>query len=298
MPLPGSIRPPPRVALDPDVQLDGDPIAGRARPRRELARVAVAEDHVRVERDLGEVARALLVAVGLVDRVAQVLRQSDLRGPQLRARRRGGVEALVDLEVHVRPAPRVGGREDALEDDLPVAAALLDAAQVVLGGDLLVVHRVAAVDVAMPQVDGRASERLAAARHVEEGHLDSGGHAGGRAGSVAEALRDVPAHDPALREGVWAVGPVARERPRRLLRYLGGRAPTLRRSGGRGVPAAVRRAARGQRGGAEAAREDPEGAPAADQPRQVVGEAEIVFFRRRHRAVRIARSRELSLGGS
>src|SRR5262249_13845931 len=127
-----------------DVELEGDPVLRVSRDRRELALVAVAEDHVGVERGLREVGHALLVAVGGVDGLADVLRDRELAGPELGAARGGGVEALVDLEVDVRPAALVGGGEDRLEGQLAVGAGLLDAAQVVLAGDLLVVERVAA----------------------------------------------------------------------------------------------------------------------------------------------------------
>src|SRR5215217_3490084 len=99
-------------ALDAYVQLQRDAVLGRARPARELARMAVAEDHVALERGLRQLVDACLVAA--------------------RGRR---VEALVDLEVDVRPATRVGRREDAREGELAVLVALLNAAQVVLGRD-------------------------------------------------------------------------------------------------------------------------------------------------------------------
>ena len=82
-----------------------------------------------------------------------------LRRAQLLAARGGGVEALVDLEVDVRPAAHVGGGEDRLEGHLAVGVGLLHAAQVVLARDLLVIERVAPRGVAVPRVDRGARER-------------------------------------------------------------------------------------------------------------------------------------------
>src|SRR5918995_1406822 len=54
--------------------------------------------------------------------------------------------------------PGVGRREDAGEPHGPVAAGLLDAAQIVLLCDPVGVQRVSAVDVAVPQVDRRSRQ--------------------------------------------------------------------------------------------------------------------------------------------
>ena len=85
--------------------------------------------------DLAEVADALLVALGRVDHVADVLRAARAAtSPACWRRPLVVVEARVHLEVDVRPAPRVAGREDARERHPPVGVGLLHAAQVVLVG--------------------------------------------------------------------------------------------------------------------------------------------------------------------
>ena len=91
-------------------------------------------------------------------------------------------ERRVDLEVDVRPAARVAGGEDAGERHHPVVARRLHAAQVVLVLGALGVQRVAALPVAVPDVDRRARERLAAVALV----LDQ------RAGSSAAPPRPCP----------------------------------------------------------------------------------------------------------
>ena len=103
---------------------------------------------------------------------------------------------------------------------------------VVLVGDL--VHRVAARLVAVPHVDRGAGQRRAVAGYVEQLHRQAGGDAGRGAGQVAEARRDVAAHDAAVGERVRAVGAVARERAGGLLGDLRRlRGPRLRLRRGR-----------------------------------------------------------------
>src|SRR5215216_5281016 len=65
-------------ALDAYVQLQRDAALGRARPARELARMAVAEDHVALERGLRQLLDACLVAVRGVDGVARLLGDREL----------------------------------------------------------------------------------------------------------------------------------------------------------------------------------------------------------------------------
>ena len=107
-------------------------------------------------------ADARLVAGRGVDEIAGVLRQRDLRRRDLVRLVGRLLEVRVDLEVDVRPAALVAGREDALEGHEPGAVGRLDAAQVVLVRGGLRVERVVAVLVAVPEVDRRALERRAA----------------------------------------------------------------------------------------------------------------------------------------
>src|SRR4029434_6937304 len=94
-----------------------------------------------------------LVAGGGVHLGVGVLGQRHLGGGDRRAAARRLGQAVVDLEVDVRPAARVRAREDGGERDDAVAAGLLHATQV---GDVrqIAVLRVAAVPVAVPHVDG------------------------------------------------------------------------------------------------------------------------------------------------
>src|SRR6266508_1680501 len=119
--------------LDRYCQLDGQATLDGAADRAELVCAAVvAEDVIRGEADTSEIGHALAVAVGCIDRLADVLRQGDLGGRDLvRGLGRLG-EARVDLEMDVRPATRIAGRKDAVEGDLAGAVGLLHAAQVVL----------------------------------------------------------------------------------------------------------------------------------------------------------------------
>src|SRR5215217_6272295 len=265
-------------ALDAYVQLQRDAVLGRARPARELARMAVAEDHVALERGLRQLVDACLVAARGVDGVARLLGDRELGGPQLRAARGRRVEALVDLEVDVRPATRVGRREDAREGELAVLVALLNAAQVVLGRDGGVVHGVAAVPVAVPQVHRGPDQRLAARGHVQQRDVDRRRHPVRLPGGAGEAARDVAAYDTALAERVRPVRAIAREGAGGLVGDL--RSVGLRRGGAAGGLAAAAvagRATGGQGGGSEAAGEQPKRAAATEEARQVMAQAEVVL---------------------
>ena len=77
------------------------------------------------------------------------------------------VHARVHLEVHVRPTTRVAAGKTLVNDDDAVGVDLLHTAQIVDVGRLLV-HRVVAVTVAVPHVDRRAGEGLAAAVDVDD----------------------------------------------------------------------------------------------------------------------------------
>ena len=123
------------------------------------------------------------------------------------------VDARIHLEVDVRPATRVRRREDARERDLTVGVGLLNAAEVVLVGDALGVHRVEPVAVAVPEVHRGACERGAPVGGVDEVEGDRQRHAVGHSGRGADAGRDVAAHDAALAEHVRPVGAVAGIRP-------------------------------------------------------------------------------------
>src|SRR4029453_7622440 len=118
--------------------------------------------------------------------------QGDLGG--LDDRPRGGRvrQAGVDLEVDVRPAARVDGREDRGEGDGAAGVGLLGPAQVVLAGDALAVQGVVAVAVAVPQVHPGALDGVARGG-VAHGEPDGQVHALGGGGGGAEAGADVAA---------------------------------------------------------------------------------------------------------
>ena len=91
------------------------------------------------------------------------------------------------------------------------------------------VHRVAALAVAVPDVDGDARERRSPVGQVGDRQLERHRHALGGAAGVAEAGPDVAAHDAALLEDVRAVGAVAGVGAGGLVRDLArrrGRRPT------------------------------------------------------------------------
>ena len=131
------------------------------------------------------------------------------------------LEARVDLEVDVRPAARVAGREDARELDDPVIARRLDAAQVVLVLDALRVQRVAPGLVAVPGVDRGARERRARLGEVEDREPDRERDAGRDGRARAEARRMSLRTTPLSFEDVRTVGAVAREGAGGLLGDLG-----------------------------------------------------------------------------
>src|ERR671911_606014 len=109
--------------------------------------------------------------------------------------------------------PGVGRREDAGEPHGPVAAGLLDAAQIVLLCDPVGVQRVSAVDAAVPQVDRRSRQGPGAAADVQHGQRDGQWHPDRDRGRRSEARGDVAADDAGLGKNVDAVGTVARYGP-------------------------------------------------------------------------------------
>ena len=135
----------------------------------------------------------------------------------------------VHLEVHVRPAAGIAGREDRGEGDLSVGVGDLHAAEEVLVLDALGVHRVATLASAVPQVQRRSLERHPAVGEVGNRQFDRGRDPLGHATRVAEARRDVAAHDAALLEDVGTVGAVAGVGARRFLGDLGEIRPSDRR---------------------------------------------------------------------
>src|SRR5262249_47646497 len=155
-------------------------------------------------------------------------RERDLRGGDgVRGVGDGGAVG-VDLEVHVRPASGIAGREDAGEAHCAGAVGDLDTTQVVLVSGAVGVEGVATLTVAVPDVHGHAGERDAALGQVPDGQLQCHGYALCGAGGAAEARADVRAHDAGLVEGVRTVRTVARIRSGGLLRDL------ARRRGRRG----------------------------------------------------------------
>src|SRR4029079_3744713 len=169
----------------------------------------------------------------LVDLLADVLRQRDLRGAEPVAGRRGVVERGVHLEVYVRPAAVVRRREDARELERARLVRLLHAAQEVLVRDVLGVHRVLALAAAVPQVDRRPGVgRDVLTAHVVDLEPYGQRHALGGARGVPEAAGDVGPHHPALAERVRTVGPVAGERAGGLLGDLPVRDGGVRLRGG------------------------------------------------------------------
>src|SRR4029079_2597784 len=189
----------------PDGQRRGVPGRGVAGHRRDRvdARV-VAEDVVALQRHLREVADTRRVAVRRVDGVTGLLRQRDLGGLDDRPGRGRVGDAGVDLEVDVRPAARVAGREDRREGDRPGRVRLLDAAKIVLPGDGARVERVLALAVAVPQVD-RGPGLGRPGRSVAAGELDGQRDAGRGRLRRADAGPDVGAHDAGVVEDVDAV---------------------------------------------------------------------------------------------
>ena len=171
-------------------------------------------------RHLRGVAHALLVAARGVDERVGLLGQRDLRGLHDRARRDGVRDVRVHLEVDVRPAARVAGRVDRREAHGAGRVGLLHPAQVVLVLDAAAVERVAAVAVAVPEVDAGADER-AAGRGIPHRERDRERHALGDRRRRAEARADVAAHDARVVEHVHAVRPVARVGPAGLVGHLG-----------------------------------------------------------------------------
>ena len=125
--------------------------------------------------------------------------------------RRRGVQRLVDLEVHVRPAAVVAGREDRGERARrrrrrPPGRRAGSSRRRRLG-----VERVAALAVAVPQVDRGAGQRgHVGAVEVVDLELDGDRDALGDPGRRAERRGDVAADDAALAEHVGAVGAVTR----------------------------------------------------------------------------------------
>ena len=102
--------------------------------------------------------------------------------------------------------------------DHPVVAGRLDAAQVVLVLDALRVQRVAALAVAVPEVDGGARERRArVARRPGSASRIVSGTPSAVPDDAPKRRGDVAAHDAALGEHVGPVRAVARERPGGLL---------------------------------------------------------------------------------
>lgn len=183
--------------------------------RGQLRRVAVAEDVVRREADAVEIRQAAAVARGgAVDRRADGGREGDLRGLDLVGVRGRGTGIAVDLEVHVGHAAVVAAREDRREGDRAVAAGALHAAQVVLVDDAGAVEGVAALAVAVPQVDRVTRQVGATAVRVHQLQREGQRHAAGGAARGPDAGADVAAHDAAQGQHVGdpaavAVGAVA-----------------------------------------------------------------------------------------
>src|SRR5262249_29751601 len=98
-------------------------------------------------------------AARAVDGVARLLRECELRGLDDRSVRDRIRHIRVHLEVRVRPTAWIAGREDRGEGDGAVCTHLLHTPEVILVLHALGVERVAALPVAVPEVDGGALER-------------------------------------------------------------------------------------------------------------------------------------------
>ena len=123
----------------------------------------------------------------------------------------------VDLEVDVRPAAGVAGREDRREGHQALGVGDLHAAQVGLVLDALGVHRVAALRVAMPGVDGDVLERDVVVRHVGDGESECQRHAVGRGAAVdaASGCRCARSRSARARRDRWSRRPGRGRRSRR-----------------------------------------------------------------------------------
>src|SRR4051812_42888766 len=97
------LSPVPRTRSNSQGQLRHKAVRGVAGDGRQLARPAVAEHHVLLQARAIEVGGTGAVARRRIHGRARVLRQRQLRGLQLRARRRRLVGARIHLEVDVRP---------------------------------------------------------------------------------------------------------------------------------------------------------------------------------------------------
>ena len=104
-----------------------------------------------------------------------------------------------------------------VNDSRPSASDTWTPRQVVLVLGAAGVHRVAALPVAVPEVDGGVGQGRAAGGGVGERQLDRHRHAVGDARRRSDARADVAAHDVGLGQHVRPVRSVAREWPGRLL---------------------------------------------------------------------------------
>ena len=171
----------------------------------------IAEDVVVIEADVREVLRRPVVGVELEHGVASILWQGHLRGGDRVLGIGDGVNVGVDLEVDVRPPSGVAAGEDRFEGDLTVGVDDLDAAQPGRILDTFGVHRIAALSVAVPGVDGRTLERRVVIGHIGDVEGEGQRHALDGVGSV-DVRADVGAHDSRFLEDVGAIGAVGRIR--------------------------------------------------------------------------------------
>ncbi|MCY1231538.1 hypothetical protein D9M72_439910 [compost metagenome] len=168
----------------------------------------VAKHVVRGERGVRKIPGAGLIACRGVDLVAGGFRHGDLGDRQHLAGRCGVAHGFEDFEVDVRPASVVCPGVDGGERHLPVGIRFLDTAEEVLIFKSGVVHRVFAVPVAVPGVDGGAGKGFAAAGVVQESQGDRQRDAFRLGGGGSEAGGDVlPDHAGRLQD-VGPVGPV------------------------------------------------------------------------------------------
>jgi cation diffusion facilitator CzcD-associated flavoprotein CzcO len=292
-----------RSGGDVDAHCQGDRVAADHVSARhaelQCARV-LAEDEVVAQADLRQPRRRPLVSLLLVHRLAHVLRQRDLRGGDCRGAVGHPGLIGIDLEMDVRPATGVAGREDGGEAHPPPGVGDLHTAEVVLVCGALAVERVAGLAVALPDVHGGACEGHAAVGEVTDDQLELHRDAVSRTGVVAEAGADVAAYDAAVREDVRPVGAVGGEGAGRLVRDLLRRRRSGRARRGRRAPAVAcgrrgRRAVACARRDPECRRTDAQAAKrlaAAEQRAQVEAEPLVgqLVVRTRERAPFVGRS--------
>ena len=221
----------------------------------------IAEDIVIVESDGREVLRRSVVGVEGEHGVAGILGQGHLRGGDSVLGIGDGVAVRVDLEVDVGPPAGVAAGEDRGEGDFTGGIGDLDTAQPGRVLDSVGVHRVAALSVTVPGVDGDAFERGIVTGHIGDLEGEGQGHTVDGVGAV-DVRPDVRAHDSGLFEDVRAVRAVCRIRSGRLVGDLGDRSAAargrIRRAGGCG-------GARGQGHGADTGADESEDSAAAEE---------------------------------